>query len=413
MRKFAFTFFALFLTCALYAAVELTGPGVIENIAGVAGKRGFSGDSNDALAARLASPLGMVVDRWNNIYIADTLNHRIRFVNARTGRIYTVAGTGKAGFFNDGGNADLAGLRGPTGLAMDRYGNLIIADTGNHRIRMLTPKGYLHTIAGNGSRGYEGEGSRAKNTALNAPTGVAVNSKGEIFIADTGNHRIRKIDRTTGILTTVVGKGYAGDDGDFGLAGNALLNKPSAILFDKYDNLYIADTKNHKIRFVDHVKNLIFTFAGRGSSGYCGDNNYGRTGDICFNDPTGLALDRLGRLYVADTDNQRIRRININLKERRGEAETVVGSGERGYNGANMDGWDASLAYPGAMVISPLDMLYFLDTGNNLVRRVQAISRVRPPTGYSSFGQVVHNIDSRSFVEVLFAPQKERLQSGK
>ena len=412
MKKITFTFLVLLMTAAVYAAVELTGPGAIENIAGIAGKRGFSGDSSDALEARLASPLGMVLDRWNNIYIADTLNHRIRYINARTGRIYTVAGTGKAGFFNDGGNADMAGLRGPTGLAMDSLGNLYIADTGNHRIRMLTPKGYLHTIAGNGTRGYEGEGSRAKSTALNAPTGVAVNSRGEIFIADTGNHRIRKIDRTTGILTTVVGKGYAGDDGDFGLAGNALLNKPSAIIFDKHDNLFIADTKNHKIRFVDHVKNLIFTFAGRGDSGFCGDNNYGRLDDICFNDPTGLALDRMGRLYVADTDNQRIRRININLKERRGEAETVVGNGSRGYNGANMNAWDASLAYPGAMFISPLDMLYFLDTGNNVVRRVQAISRVRPPTSYSAFGQAAQAVDSRNFVEVLFAPQKERLQSG-
>lgn len=413
MKRIILIFFMLLCAATMQAAVKLTGPGAIENIAGIAGKRGFSGDSSDAIEARLASPLGMVIDRWNNIYIADTLNHRIRYIEARTGRIYTVAGTGKGGFFNDGGNADMAGLRGPTGLALDQHGNLYIADTGNHRIRMLTPKGYLHTIAGNGSKGYEGEGARAKSTALNAPTGIAINSKGEIFIADTGNHRIRKIDRTTGILTTVVGKGYAGDDGDFGLAGNALLNKPSAILFDKYDNLYIADTKNHKIRFVDRIKNLIFTFAGNGRSGYCGDNNYGRTGDICFNDPTGLAIDRLGRLYVADTDNQRIRRININLQERRGEAETVVGNGERGYNGANMNAWDASLAYPGAMAISPLDMLYFLDTGNNVVRRVQAISRVRPPTSYSSYAKAGGTVDSRSFIDVLFKPQKEKIQQGK
>jgi len=412
MKKIILTFFIVFFTSCIHAAVELTGPGAIENVAGVAGKRGFSGDSLDALEARLASPLGIAVDRWNNIYIADTLNHRIRYIEVRTGRIYTVAGTGKPGFFNDGGNADMAGLRGPTGLAIDHHGNLYIADTGNHRIRMLTPKGYLHTIAGNGSRGYEGEGSRAKATALNNPTAVAINSRGEIFIADTGNHRIRKIDRTTGILTTVVGKGEAGDDGDFGLAGNARLNKPSAIIFDKHDNLYIADTKNHKIRFVDSIKNLIFTFAGNGKSGFCGDNNYGRTGDICFNDPTGLALDRFGRLYVSDTDNQRIRRIRINVKERRGEAETVVGSGERGYNGANMNAWDVSLAYPGAMAISPLDMLYFLDTGNNVVRRVQAISRVRPPTSYSAFGKNMQAVDSRSFYEVLFKPQLEKIQSG-
>ena len=410
MKKLAFLFLIMSTALGAFAAVALSGPGAIEDIAGVPGKRGFDGDSSDALYARMASPLGIALDRRNNIYIADTLNHRIRFVEARSGRIYTAAGTGKGGFFNDGGNADMAGLRGPTALVMDEHGNLIIADTGNQRIRMLTPKGYLHTIAGNGSRGYEGEGTRAKSTALNNPSGIAINSKGELFIADTGNNRIRKIDRITGLMTTIAGNGESGDSGDGGKATNARLNKPTAIVFDKHDNLYIADTKNHKIRFVDTRRGLIFTFAGNGLAGDCGDNNYGRTEDVCFNDPTGLAIDRLGRLYVSDTDNQRIRRISMNLRDRRGEVESVVGSGERGYNGSDMDAWTAKLAYPGAMVISSLDMLYFLDTGNNVVRRMQGISKVRPPTSYTAYGKATPgDVDSRSFYEVLFKPQLERL----
>lgn len=408
MRKISFILLFVFCACLSFAAVELTGQGAIENIAGVAGKRGFSGDSSDALYARLASPLGIAVDRWHNIYIADTLNHRIRRIDARTGRIYTVAGTGKPGFYNDGGNADMAGLRGPTALAFDDFGNLFIADTGNQRIRMLTPKGYLHTVAGNGKRGFEGDGSRAKNTSLNNPTGLSVSHSGELYIADTGNNRIRKIDRVTGILTTVAGNGESGDDGDLGLAVNARLNKPTAILFDKHDNMFIADTKNHKIRFLHKKSGRIATLAGNGKSGYCGDDS-GRSKDACFNDPTGLALDRFGRLYVSDTDNQRIRRITVNMEERRAKVQTVVGTGKRGYNGANMNAWDVHLAYPGAMFISGMDMLYFLDTGNNLLRRVQGISRVNPPTSYS-FYRGGEKVDNTSFYDVLFKPQMENLK---
>ena len=405
---------SLFLFCAsavLWAAVRLNDPGVIENIAGTPGKRGYSGDKSDAQHARLASPLGLALDRWNNIYIADTLNHRVRRIDIRSGEIDTVAGTGKGEFSNDGGNADMAGLKGPTALVFDSLGNLYIADTGNNRVRMLTVTGYLHTVAGNGRRGYEGEGSKANNTALNAPAGLASSSKGELYIADTGNNRIRKIDRKTGLLVTVVGNGEARDDGDDGLADNASLKRPTAIIFDKHDNLYIADSGNHKIRFVDRRSGRIFTLAGTGRSGYEGDNS-GRSSDARFDDPTGLALDRFGRVYVSDTDNQRIRRITIDLTSRRAGVETVVGTGKRGYNGRDINAWDADLAYPGAMVISPVDILYFLDTGNNLLRRVQRVSALRAPTSYTGFSTPVAEVDSRSFYEVLFAPQIEKARKG-
>ena len=154
---------------------------------------------------------------------------------------------------------------------------------------------------------------------------------------------------------------------------------------------------------MDRRGKRIFTLAGSGDEGYCGDNS-GTSRDACFNDPTGIALDRFGRVYVADTDNQRVRRISIDLKRRTSQVETVAGSGRRGYNGDDMDAWQANLAYPGALAISGLDMLYFLDTGNNVVRRVQNISAVRPPTSYTAFGKPVEEVDSRNFYEVLFKP---------
>ena len=406
MKRFICAVSAVFVCCIAFAAVRLSEMGFVEDIAGVAGKRAYAGDGGDAQYARFANPMGLAIDRWNNIYIADTRNHRVRRINVRTGEIETIAGTGKAGFANDGGNANMAELNGPTALAFDNIGNLYIADTGNQRIRLLDIKGYLHTIAGNGRRGYEGEGARAKNTALNNPAGVAINSKGQIFIADTGNNRIRMIDFITGKLITVAGDGEARDNGDLDVAFRTSLNHPTAILFDKYDNLYIADTGNHKIRFVDRRSGRMVTLAGSGRSGYEGDNS-GRAADARFNDPTGLAIDRFGRIYVADTDNQRIRRITVDLQNLRAGVESVAGTGKRGYNGDDINAWDADLAYPGAMVINRYDMLYFLDTGNNLLRRVQGVSRVRAPTSYTSFVQPQEAVDSRNFYEVLFKPKAQ------
>ena len=381
-------------------AAAFSRPGQLDDVAGIPGKRGYSGDGEDALKARLNNPMGLAMDRHGNLYFSDTSNHRVRRIDARTGEVDTFAGTGKPGFDNDGGNAEMAALNGPTGLTFDSLGNLYIADTGNHRIRMVTPKGYMYTIAGDGRKDYNGNGMRPVSASLNSPTGLAVSPKGELYIADTGNNLVRKIDRRSGFLVNVAGTGDAGNSGDLELAINAELNKPSAIVFDEKGNLFIADTGNHQIRWVEPRRHLIFTIAGTGKRGFSGDGDRKCT-DSMFSNPTGLAVDKSGRLYIADTDNQRIRRLTVE-SQMDSKVVTVAGSGERGYNGDGMDAWDAKLAYPGAMIITRFDQLFFVDTGNNVIRRVSGISHVEPPVKYSGYGTADKQPDNRNFLQVLF-----------
>ena len=395
------------LLCASLAAwaAGFSRPGQIDDVAGIPGKRGYSGDGGDALKARLGNPMGVAVDSHGNLYFSDTANHRVRRIDARTGEVETIAGTGKRGFDNDGGNANMAALNGPTGLAFDTLGNLYIADTGNHRVRIVTPKGYMYTVAGDGRKDYNGNGLRPVSSSLNNPTGVAVSPQGELYIADTGNHLIRKIDRHSGFLVNVVGTGDAGASGDFELAINAELNKPSAIVFDDKGNLFIADTGNHRVRWVEPRKHLIFTIAGTGKRGFSGEGDRKCT-DSAFSNPTGLAVDKQGRLYIADTDNQRIRRLTVE-SQMDSKVVTVVGTGERGYNGDGIDAWDAKLAYPGAMVITRFDQLFFVDTGNNVIRRVSGISHVEPPVKYTGYGkEAPKQPDERNFIQVLFGGKK-------
>lgn len=394
------TLFACCLFLPLAAAALGWGRlGQLDNVAGTPAKRGFAGDGGDALSAKLNAPLGIAVDKRGNVYFSDTANHRVRRVSARTGQIDTVAGTGEKGFSNDGGHGNMAALNSPTGLAFDSLGNLFIADTGNHRIRMYTPNGYLYTVAGNGRKGYNGEGLRPVSAQLNMPTGVAVSPRGELYISDTGNHRVRKIDRQSGFLVSVAGTGIKGNDGDLALAENAKLNKPSALIFDKRGNLFIADTGNHQVRWVEPRRTLIFTIAGTGKRGFSGEGDR-RSIDSMLNNPTGLAIDKKGRLYISDTDNHRIRRLVVD-ENFDSKIETVAGTGDKGYNGAGTDAWKGKLSYPAAMVITPHDFMYFADSGNSLIRRVAGIGGVETPSlSARNAGEVAE--DKKGFVQELF-----------
>jgi sugar lactone lactonase YvrE len=226
-------------------------------------------------------------------------------VDASTGIITTVAGNGIPGYSGDGGPATSASLSGPSGVVVDATGNLLIADSSNYRIRRVDAStGIITTVAGNGIRGFSGDGGPATSASL-SPIGVAVDATGNLFIADTGNHRIRRVDESTGIITTVAGNGIRGFSGDGGPATSASLNYPTGVAVDGSGNLFIADAANNRIRWVDASTGIITTVAGNGMPDYSGDG--GPATSASLNGPSGVVVDAAGNLFIADNDNKRIR----------------------------------------------------------------------------------------------------------
>ena len=261
---------------------------------------GFAGDGGPAVAARLNLPYDVAVDSSGNLYITDRNNHRIRKVDS-TGTITTIAGTGKDGFSGDGGPATQAQLNFPTGVAVDGEGNLYIADAPNDRIRKVDSIGTITTIAGTGEQGFSGDGGPATQAQLDHPRAVAVDGEGNLYIADRNNNRIRKVD-STGTITTIAGGGGFGEDG--GPATQVRLNLPYGVAVDGTGNLYIADTNSDRIRKVDST-GTITTIAGTGERGFSGDG--GPATQASLNSPFGVAVDEAGNLYIADQYNNRIR----------------------------------------------------------------------------------------------------------
>jgi sugar lactone lactonase YvrE len=287
---------------------QVNSTGVLSVVAGN-GTSGFSGDGGPATSASLNHPYGVAVDAAGNLLIADTFNNRIRRVDGTTGIITTVAGNGTYGFSGDGGAATSASLSSPVGVAVDAAGNLLVADIGNNRIRRVDgTTGIITTVAGNGTSGFSGDGGPATSASLRAPDGVAVDAAGNLLIADTSNQRIRRVDGTTGIITTVAGNGTYGFSGDGGAATSASLNSPVGVAVDAAGSLLIVDTGNQRIRRVDGTTGIITTVAGNGNQGFSGDG--GPATSASLNSPVGVAVDAAGNLLVADTFNDRIRQVS-------------------------------------------------------------------------------------------------------
>ncbi len=282
--------------------------GTISTIAGN-GTLGYSGDGGAATSAQLAYPCGLAFDQSGDIFIADSANNVIREVNA-AGNISTIAGDNILGYQGDGGLATAAELYEPTGLAMDASGNLYVADSGNNVVRIIYANGYLTTYAGQREAGYSGDAGPALSAQFYYPKGLAIDSAGNLYIADMGNSVIRRVASGGGTVTTVAGNGIAGFSGDGGPAVNAQFSFPESVAVDNSGNLYIADIGNQRIREV-LVSGTVETVAGNGSRGYSGDG--GPAAQAEFYAPASIAVVACpnavcngvinGTLYVADEDN--------------------------------------------------------------------------------------------------------------
>jgi len=378
--------------------------GTISTIAGVGPSR-YNGDDIPAVGAALNTPMAVAVDSAGNLFIADSQNHRIRRVDAASGRITTVAGTGERGYAGDGAAATEALLSYPLGVAVDGSGNLFIADTQNARIRRVSTSGVITTIAGTGQWGYSGDGGPASSAQFNQPADVAVDGPAALLISDQHNHRIRRIDLATGVVTTVVGNGEAGFSGDGGVATLARLNLPLRVLRDSVGDLVVTDYGNQRVRKVVRTTGVITTVGGDGSRAGDPTKSFAEPGGLviaadgsvyvadaswcwirrltpgsitmeliagcdgqAFGGVNGMALDRNGGLLIGDTWNGRVRRLDLATKA----ITTVVGDRAPAFGGDDGPATAAGLRRPHSIVQDASGHVYFSDRGNGAIRRIDA-----------------------------------------
>jgi hypothetical protein len=331
--------------------------GIIITVAG-AGSIGSYGDGSSATNAALYNPYAVVMDTMGNILIADTLNNRIRKVDTN-GIMSTIAGPGTSGILGDGGAATNANLNHPCGLAVDYIGNVFVADANNYRVRKIDTNGLITTVAGTGSSGFSGDGGKATNAQLRGITGVAVDSTGNLFIADYSSFRIRKVD-TNGNISTVAGNGSIGNTGDGGPATSAKLYSPYGVALDGSGNLFISST--YAIRKVD-TNGTITTVAGTGTGGFSGDG--GQATNATMWNAQGISVDTFGYIYIVDGASYRIRQVDSS-----GIITTVAGIGSSSPIGDGSYATNAAVYAPKGVALDNAGNILIADTQNNRIRKI-------------------------------------------
>jgi len=335
----------------------------------------YQGDGVAATSASIFLPTGVVTDAAGNMYLSDSSNNRIRRVDATTGLISTIAGDGNPGFSGDNGPATQAEVSVPAGLALDGAGNLYFADTGNHAIRRIDAvSGFITTVAGTGNvQGFSGDTGQATAAKLSLPEGIAFDAAQNMYITDTGNNRIRMVNASTGVITTVAGTGAAGYNGDNILATLAALDAPWGISVTSVgtaDTIYFADLTNNRVRMINPA-GTISTIAGNGQLGFAGDG--GEASAAVLNEPASIILDPAGNAYVADSGNNRIREITPLLGSlANGVIQTIAGTGGEQFTG---DGGPANLANlygPYGLYFDQSGNLFLTDMFHNRIREISA-----------------------------------------
>ncbi len=365
---------------------KVTPGGTITTVAGN-GISGYAGDGGPAISAQIGPCYGLAADSGGNLYLSDYSNNVIRKVTS-TGTITTVAGNGQAGYTGDGSLATSAQLRNPGGIAVDTAGSLYIADSANGRIRKVATGGTITTVAGNGTFpasgsgfvGAAGDGGPAINAQLGFPTGIAVDSAGNLYIADQGSHRVRKVTAGVATITSAAGNGFTGYSGDGGPATNAQLGVPLGIVVDSAGNLYVSDADNNVVRKIT-PGGVITTVAGNGGGtpGYTGDG--GPATNATLSGPAGLAIDASGNLFIADMNNSVVRKVSAG-----GTITTVAGKSSCGYSGDGGLATNALLCNPWGLALDTAGNLYIADSGNNLVRKVAAGGTITTVAGTRTAG---------------------------
>ncbi len=357
---------------------RISADGTIITVAGT-GTAGFSGDGGPAVAAELNFPAGLVLDEKGNLFIADRNNHRIRKVSP-DGIITTIAGNGEADMMGDEGPALEASLNLPSDLALDDAGNLYISDRSNNRVRKVDADGRITTVAGLGPAEYGGDFGPAEDALLKYPFGICLDKKGNLYIADRGNNRIRKVTPSGGTITTVAGDGMHSFSGDYGPASRSSLAYPTDVVADGAGNLYIADRNNNRIRKVD-PQGVITTFMGTGKPDFNGDREIAVETNLHL--PFALALDeKRQRLIVVDRSHFRVRSVDL----RKNSVRTIAGNGTSLFKGDGGPGRGATLNAPSGLVVDSKGTVYFAEKNHNRIRRIDKNGIITTFAGTGTLG---------------------------
>lgn len=326
---------------------------------------GTGGDDSPAKQAKLESPFAVDFDRAGNLYFAEMTANRVRKIDGQ-GVVTTIAGTGHKGDGGDGGPAVKAELNGPHHLAVGPDGDLYVADTWNNRVRRINLKsGTIDTIAGTGRKGFSGDGGPAVKAEFGGIYCLAFDAKGErLYLADLDNRRIRAVDLRTGMVNTAVGNGGKGVPADGAVALDAPLMDPRAVAVDAHGNIYVLERSGHALRVVD-PSGKVRTLAGTGKPGHSGDGGDARQATL--NGPKHLCVDREGNMLIADTENHAIRK----YQPRDGRIVAVAGTGKKGDAGLGGPPVNANLSQPHGVYLHSDGTLYISDSGNHRILRIE------------------------------------------
>ena len=352
------------LSLILFVAFAQSEPGTLTTLVGT-GTKGHTGDGGLASKATLNQPFHVDFDPRGFLYIAESDNHCIRKLDLKTHVVTTIAGTGKKGYSGDGGPAVAATFNEPYAVVVDPKGNLYVVDRLNAAIRKIDADGIVTTVAGNGTKGSSGDGGPGIKAQLVEPNDCFLDGKGGLLIADVGDGRIRRLDLDSGVITTFAGIGRLKnkDRGDGGPANKAVITGARAVCVDAAGNVYVCEREGNSIRKIDSA-GVITTIAGTGKSGDTGDGGDAKM--ATFKGPKGIRADAAGNLYVVDTENHAIRRIDAKTN-----VITTVAGGRKGTGGDGGPATGAGLDRPHGCVVDSAGTLYIADSNNHRVRVVK------------------------------------------